>query len=275
MITIRLPSIRQRAKQVFSDPSLWTQRDVVFQLMASAAGLDAELALWFDSLPSVWRHRTVATLKGMPDDLETSEIWPGPVNIYEDLVVSNIVNNYRMGRIFSQAVIIACLARQATSREAVEANRKYQEAVRIGREMVNDICATVPFHLGYDIKDRSRKIGQQATAAEAIGGYFLLWPLFVCARLECVPAEQKRWIRGRLGFIARTYGIDGLRFLERQPENYVTRGIHLTDDPVPDVPPENSSPNGWMGNTDDDHETTDSRMENGWQTRDSDPYLSR
>ena len=161
--TIRLPSVRQRAKQVFTDPHLWKQRDVLFQLMSSAAGLDAELAVWFDNLPAVWRYRTVATLEGMPDDLETAEVWPGPVNVYQDLVVSNIINNYRMSRIFCQAVIIACLAKLGPTREAVEKDERYQRTVKVIQDLVNAICAAVPFHLGYGTRDRTRKIGQEET----------------------------------------------------------------------------------------------------------------
>lgn len=80
-----------------------------------------------------------------------------------------------------------------------------------------------------------------SVAAEAIGGYFLLWPLFVCGRVQCVPSEQKSWVRGRLKYVSRTYGIDGIRFLDRQPRNYLTRGINLVNDPEPDrwaIPPE-------------------------------------
>ena len=167
-LTMRLPAIRQRSKQVFSDPLLWTQQDVILQLMVSAVDLDAGLSLWFKSLPPIWSHRTVATLYGTPDDLEKSEIWPGPINVHQDLVVSNVINNYRMGRIFCQAVIIACLTRQSMSREAVEKDERYQNAVRICRELVDAICATVPFHLGYDIKHRTRKIGQQETGESSL-----------------------------------------------------------------------------------------------------------
>lgn len=163
MLTIQLPSIRQRSKQVFEDPLLWSQQNVIFQLMACTTALDVELSLWYDNLPPAWHHRTVATLDGTLDDLEASEIWPGPVNVYQDVVVSNVINNYRMSRIFCQAIIIGCLARQAASREAVEKDKRYQDAVRTCRELVDGVCATVPFHLGYDVRNRTRKIGKVET----------------------------------------------------------------------------------------------------------------
>ncbi|KAL9064759.1 MAG: hypothetical protein Q9157_007720 [Trypethelium eluteriae] len=245
-VTIQLPAVRQRAKQVFADPRLMDQRDVLSQLSTSAADLDDAFARWYDSLPPRWSHQTVATLEGMPDDLEEAEAWPGPMNVYEDLIVSNVINNHRMGRIFCQAVVIACQARLGQSREAVEQSEKYQKAVKTARDLVNAVCATVPFHLGYDIKDRARKMAQSKTAAEAVGGYFLLWPLFVCTRVECIPADQKRWVRGRLRYISRTYGIDGLEYLKHVPENYLSRGIRMVNDPTPDDYPHQSPEAGEM-----------------------------
>ncbi|KAL9087267.1 MAG: hypothetical protein Q9165_006761 [Trypethelium subeluteriae] len=269
-VTIRLPAIRTRAKQVFADSCLMNSRDTLFELLTLATDVEAAFARWYDSLPSIWSHRTVATLEGMPDNLEEAEVWPGPVNVYEDLVVSNIVNNCRMGRLYCEAVIIACLARLGRSREEVEQSEKYQTALKAAQDIVNAICATVPFHLGYDIKERGRKLGGSKTgmpllrcrrspvsspqhttkpnhtAAEAVGGYFLLWPLFICARTECVPADQKRWIRGRLKYISRTYGIDGVQYLEHVPDTYLSRGINMVNDPTPDMLPLQSTEAGEM-----------------------------
>ncbi|KAI9697513.1 MAG: hypothetical protein M1820_007779 [Bogoriella megaspora] len=233
-ITLRLPNIRYRAKRVFSDRNLMAQSESLFQLMTAAVGLDAEYAFWFDDLPKVWQPKAVATLEGMPDDIESSEIWPGSINVFENLIVSNLTNNGRMGRIFCQTVIIGCLARQAERKSELEKDVRYQKATKMARELVDAICASVPFHLGYDIRDRTQRVGQHEAAAEAIGGYFLIWPLFVCGRLECVPKEQKRWIRGRLKYIARMYGVDGTEFLDNHPPNYVSRGINMVDDPTPD-----------------------------------------
>ena len=164
MTTLRLPAIRQRAKHVFRDPNLWSNRDVLLPLMSSVAALDAELALWYDNLPAIWRPRTVATLNGTPDDIEQSDVWPGPINVYTDVAVSNVLINYRMARLFLQTIVIACIARQAASREAVEKNERYQQAVQKARDMVDGNCAAVPFHLGYDIENKAKKIGRHETS---------------------------------------------------------------------------------------------------------------
>jgi hypothetical protein len=160
MVMIKLPGLRQDAKKFFSSPTASKQSDKWFYLMSTAAGLDAKLKLWFDSLPKPWQHRTVATLEGSLDDPENAEVWPGPMYVYEELVVSNIVNNYRMARIFSRAVMIGCLARQATSKTELEENQNYQECVAEARSLVDGVCASVPYHLGYDVKDRTNSKDQ-------------------------------------------------------------------------------------------------------------------
>ena len=38
-------------------------------------------------------------------------------------------------------------------------------------------------------------------AAEAYGGYSLVWPLYVAANAETVPQQQRDWLLGRLSVI--------------------------------------------------------------------------
>lgn len=50
---------------------------------------------------------------------------------------------------------------------------------------------------------------------KALGGYFLLWPLFVASSVVCAPEEQKRWIKGKMQFIGKTFGINQAALLAK------------------------------------------------------------
>lgn len=41
--------------------------------------------------------------------------------------------------------------------------------------------------------------------AEAIGGYLLIWPLYIASNMQSIPDIQRRWLQGRLRAIARHY----------------------------------------------------------------------
>jgi hypothetical protein len=45
-------------------------------------------------------------------------------------------------------------------------------------------------------------------AIESIGGYFLIWPLFVARSAPTTPEWQKHWIAARFLEIARKFGLD-------------------------------------------------------------------
>jgi len=45
-------------------------------------------------------------------------------------------------------------------------------------------------------------------ATESLGGYFLIWPLFVARFVPTTPEWQKHWIKARLLDIARKIGLD-------------------------------------------------------------------
>jgi hypothetical protein len=98
------------------------------------------------------------------------------------------------------------------------------------KQIGDEICARVPFHMAhnatiganYDLL-RSQtpsidpwkpydpaafQVGEDMHATESIGGYFLIWPLFVARSTPTTPEWQKHWIAARLLDIARKLGLD-------------------------------------------------------------------
>ncbi|KAI9825307.1 MAG: hypothetical protein M1819_000553 [Sarea resinae] len=78
------------------------------------------------------------------------------------------------------------------------------------RALVSAICASVPFHCGYIFPQGKRNtiLETRSGRPKAIGGYVLMWPLFVARNAWGIPDAQRSWLRGRLLFIGRESGFD-------------------------------------------------------------------
>lgn len=50
-------------------------------------------------------------------------------------------------------------------------------------------------------------------AAEAFGGYSLVWPLYVAANTETISQRQRDWLAGRLYVIGTKFGLSSAQVL--------------------------------------------------------------
>ncbi|QDS71715.1 hypothetical protein FKW77_008552 [Venturia effusa] len=226
MICLNLPNIKYYAQDLLSrDKTSSTVIDMM-TLIRTAKDIDSELEHWANTLPDFWNPSTKMIFTGeMFDDkefLKKAEFWPGPVHIYGDLSIANVWNDYRVSRIFCQAVILGCVAALPSHARTDQIERISQQAVHITQEMVNDFSSAIPYMLGYDIK--SRKDGVADTAAKATGAYFAVWPLFVTKKIPTVPELQKKWLLYRLYLIGSTFGLSEDQVLHMAQKHVLTSG---------------------------------------------------
>jgi hypothetical protein len=80
------------------------------------------------------------------------------------------------------------------------------------------LCASVPFHLGYDVSELKRSTDSlqdqnflwpqismnQAISSGHTGKFSLIWPLYIACSVTSVPDTQRRWMRAQLRWIAET-----------------------------------------------------------------------
>jgi hypothetical protein len=79
--------------------------------------------------------------------------------------------------------------------------------------MVDEICASVPFHLGLTTKVGNKSYmnmvnSQEDQTTQHFGGYFLLWPLYLARSARIISNEQRRWMTARVLNIARHLGVE-------------------------------------------------------------------
>lgn len=184
------------------DLDLSTLRDI----LQRCRSLDQELVLWRASIPREWEKVIYLDHHESTQDHPGSACaytWLGRSASYPNLPTARMLNEYRMHRIAVQSVIVRGAGRifryqteMGWSNDIAQAWSL--EARRIAECAVDEICASVPFHLE-ELADTHRRKGR---------GFNMLQPLVVACLVPSVPAVQKRWILNRAMEIARRVGMD-------------------------------------------------------------------
>jgi hypothetical protein len=186
----------------------------IFQLLHDAKSVDEQLASWPFLLSPDWDIKLVAHYHGDGDSVE--EVFPGPVHSYVDLWAANNWDYWRCYRIFCQSIVFNCCERL---NRAVENDTDFTRSVRVLREMVNGICAAVPFQLGFRLPsedigvapefskgDPDSPFGSRARGS-GMGGFFTSYTLFVAFGVVCIPFVQKKWFYKRIQETGYSHGI--------------------------------------------------------------------
>jgi hypothetical protein len=130
--------------------------------MDYAAMVDANLENWARTLPSNWHFRTAKMVFEAPadEDVESAAEWPGPQHTYEDVFIANIVNDYRVSRIFCHSVILGCVTWMAIEEEDHGIEERCRRARFVIQSMTDEIAASVPFHMNFDLQPVAKRLGQ-------------------------------------------------------------------------------------------------------------------
>ncbi|MCJ1225946.1 hypothetical protein MMC12_002595 [Toensbergia leucococca] len=235
-LLIQVPGIRAEAKRVLKGPKNEQTAGQISDLLHKAMMLDSQIAGWSSTVPVPWIYTPVGRVEGDLENPENAEAYPGPIDGYCDIWVSTVWNNYRGCRIFVQAIALSCVKRLVPEcKESIE----YHRAAITLQQLVSGICASVPYNMGYrpsmqqdpntvfrhdaKLPDCIFNSADSDNAAQALGGYFLLWPLWIAGSVYCVPEVQRRWLRGRLASIGKRYGINQATLLSRIDMHVMTK----------------------------------------------------
>lgn len=222
LICIDLPNLRARANKLTSTLYSASEKSEAHQIIDFAQMVDGNLEEWYRTLPPEWKHRIISVESQMPEDLANAEKWPGEQHAYHDVPLASIMNDYRVCRIFCRRVMLACLDWLGYGGFADEST--YAQSVFVVQQMVDEVAACVPFHLDYELQPLAKETGQEQYAAEAFGGYSLVWPLYVAANADTVPQNQRDWLLGRLSIIGYRFGLSSAQVLVLARRHVLTCG---------------------------------------------------
>lgn len=80
-------------------------------------------------------------------------------------------------------------------------------------DLINDICASIPYLLSYDPEDPPDPPSKRGP--HAAGGNAAVWPLYVAGQLDICPTSTRTWILGRLHKIGTEMGVRQAITLEK------------------------------------------------------------
>jgi hypothetical protein len=211
----------------------------VMDLMKRAQALEQEYQDWQASLPSDWRARTVAWVDQIPGgEIAKAEVCPGRVDMYDDVWLANTWNHTRVARLFISGAIVRCAA-WICSPVDYRTTPEYAQSVRLCVDLVTDIIASIPYHLGWRVGSsgtlitpedmRSHVTPETFSCPKALGGFFCLWPLFAINNSDYPSDSQRNWAKGRLIWISENLGLKHAKVLSAVSSLLVEGFGRITD----------------------------------------------
>ncbi|KAK8227515.1 hypothetical protein HDK77DRAFT_448540 [Phyllosticta capitalensis] len=207
LLSMGLPNIRARLKEILDMPNGPNKVSEARTLVEAAKKVDKELESWLPWLPDSWLPRTVAVVHDLGPDVLQAERWLGPVHVYPDVYAAHVINDYRICRITTQSVALAAWSVVSPDLSDPEAIAGTRQARFITQTLVDEVSASVPFHLEYELQQSTCETGQDRDASRSLGGFLLVWHVFVCANVESISPLQRSWLQGRLSFVGRCMGV--------------------------------------------------------------------
>ncbi|KAF8858208.1 hypothetical protein BDZ45DRAFT_403712 [Acephala macrosclerotiorum] len=196
-----------------ADRSLSSDVESVLDVLNLAKALESNFKEWEESLPKAWKYSIVAWNEEVEDEkLDDIKVFPGRRDEYADISIATAFNMMRAGRIMLCGDIVRASAWLCPTYQDYRTTPEFGAAVRVSKDLVEDIIASVPFFLGDEKTsnltgwDRPRS-GRMSLVGTSALGLFITWPLMMCKMSDYSTDRQRRWAAGRLRVIADEMGI--------------------------------------------------------------------
>jgi hypothetical protein len=173
--------------------------------VSDALNLDASLRIWASSAPLEYGISIVATNKLHKDHSEDDLFYSSVAYVYDNAAKAIAWNRCRGARLIINGLIQKAAGwadniAQIDQQPSLEILSPRAETMKTITQIVNDICASVPYFFGATDPSSCSRGYSDATATHV---YTLAWPLVFAAGALHVPDEQREWIRNKLELIGR------------------------------------------------------------------------
>ncbi|KAI0157075.1 hypothetical protein GGR52DRAFT_586897 [Hypoxylon sp. FL1284] len=208
--------------------------EVMLEMMRKLQTVDQEVVAWMRNVPEDWKFVTVAWEDHVPDgDYAKAEVFPGRIDLYQDLMISSVWNQARTARLILSSLVVRCAAWVCAPVD-YRTTPEYATAARTCVGTITDVIASVPYNLGWHL-GKNRHVLQKAQLDEsflargfggfggfggaedssagdsnhvrALAGYFLTWPLTCLNSQDYTTDAQRAWVHGRLAHIGNELGV--------------------------------------------------------------------
>jgi hypothetical protein len=210
--SIRIPELLARANSLLSQTSCAVDISKASELIRAAENLDRELANWAEQIPA---KESYTSLRCSQDpELSNPTFVPVQIHRYPNFYTARVWNLYRVYRLITQSILFRVSS--CVHHDRVD---DFQDRIdSINRAMVADVCASVPFLLGYDCSELKRSPDhlqdktslwpqssmEKLSSSGHSGKFSLIWPLYIACSVPSDQEIQQEWMRAQLRWIAET-----------------------------------------------------------------------
>lgn len=189
-------------------------------LMNKCQVLEEQCRNWSKTLPEYFKFTTVTWISDSPANPAEAEALPGPLHGYRDPWVGGIWNMVRASRVILTNLILRCSA-LIHQRTDVRALPEYSTLAQSCTDVINEIVAGVPYHLGW-FKNRTALLPAMPNfacgsngAASSLAAFLALFPLMIMQDHDFASDEQRLFAQGRLYFLSHNLGLRSIVFLNK------------------------------------------------------------
>jgi hypothetical protein len=215
-INLKTSELRAEVTRVMTSVARTPENiDLMLAMMRRAQSLDQEVMNWMKSTPETWQYKTVCWEDHVPNgDYSKADVFPGRVDVYNDFWIASVWNLARTTRLILASVTVRCAA-WICSPVDYRTTPEYATAARVCVDMITDILASVPYHLGWHSKRRHLFDNDELSgfacgdddSMKGLAGYFLTWPLACVNCQDYTTDAQRTWVQGRLRYIGDELGV--------------------------------------------------------------------
>ncbi|KAL8913327.1 MAG: hypothetical protein Q9171_001804 [Xanthocarpia ochracea] len=219
-LSARLSDLTAYAYPILRNMKQFPSKEQLMGVLDRAGDVEARLSTWPDTLPDDWHWKTSQTFDSLSSHESKLYVYNRRVDIYHDIWVASIWNSYRGTMLMVQYLTLQSLGMLNPPPLSALAYR-IVTAINKVRELVDDICGSVPFNLGTKTfggsNDRNevtypddgihKPTSDYRKSAAGLGGWFILEPLKVAAKAICLRDGQQDWILKQIERIQRIYTI--------------------------------------------------------------------
>lgn len=205
-LSISCSKIRMKVDRVLSGGRRDPQKiQTVLHLLRAAQALSKKLSNLDQPQNAVWR---VERTGDVDDGVEPP---PGDVYNFHNLYVCMIYTITWTSHLFITTCIFRCTA-WLVSPEHWQSGEEYELAVQATKRRIADIVAALPYACtwnGYNSDYGDFAVGATTanSPAKGVAGMCVYKPAFTAMMSDYATAEQKKYLKGRLRFLADVVGI--------------------------------------------------------------------
>lgn len=204
LLAMSVPRLKEREQEVLLEASAVTKQTAALELLIDTRKCERSVASWTKDISEDF-HFTRLSLISVQKS-RAQNLYPSSMDIYPDSTVASTWNTWRSTRIRLLQIIMKCATILQPAKSKTP-SAEYTAALNTTHELADDICNSIPFHLGHHKKEVSSpgfsdyphppgqaKWPDNFAATGAVGGWLMIPQLAFASKIETIPNSQKQWM---------------------------------------------------------------------------------